>query len=148
MVAACAETDATNVSAAAIGSINLGVMEGSLLQAGGDVFGMLLVALENLETSLQQALQLRLVRGWNKRCLQRAIDCLVIGDFVGDIGLVEFRALEPAELSEFVSAILRQGLAGVVVFGCDLELLHWESFSIRARVACSNSDTDCISTLE
>jgi hypothetical protein len=73
---------------------------------------MLLVALENLETSLQQALQLRVVRVGNKRCLQRAIDCVVIGDFIGDIGLVEFRALELAERSEFVGGILRQGLAG------------------------------------
>jgi len=53
MVAACAETDAPDVSAAATGSIDLDVMGGSLLSAGGDVFGMLLVALENLETSLQ-----------------------------------------------------------------------------------------------
>ncbi len=48
MVAACAETVASNVSAAAIG-IHLGVMGGP----GCEVFGMLLVALENLETSLQ-----------------------------------------------------------------------------------------------
>src|SRR5260370_367328 len=76
MVAACAETDAPSVSAAAIGNIHLGVMGGSLLQAGGDVFGMLLVALENLETSLQQALQLRGVRVGNKRYLQRAMHCV------------------------------------------------------------------------
>src|SRR5258705_10367857 len=123
MVAACAETDAPSVSAAAIGNIHLGVMGGSLLQAGGDVFGMLLVALENLETSLQQALQLRVVRVGNKRYLQRAIDCLVIGDFVGDIGLVELRVLELAEFGELVGGVLRQGLAGIVVLGCDLQLL-------------------------
>src|SRR5258705_7495442 len=98
MVAACAETDAPSVSAAAIGSIHLDVMGGSLLQASGDLFGMQLVALENLETSLQQALQLRVVRVGNKRCLQRAVDGLVVGHFVGDIGLVEFRALELAKL--------------------------------------------------
>ena len=81
------------------------------------MFGVLLVALENLQAGLQQALQLRVVRVWNKRCLQRAIDGLVIGDFVGDIGFVECRALQLAEFGELVGGILRQGLAGVVIFG-------------------------------
>jgi hypothetical protein len=53
MVAAGAETEAPNVSAAAIGSIHLGVMEAPYFSAVCDVFGMVLVALENLETSLQ-----------------------------------------------------------------------------------------------
>ena len=42
--------------------VRFGAIGFSLLQAGGEVFGMLLVALENLETSLQQALRLRVVR--------------------------------------------------------------------------------------
>src|ERR1700675_2487725 len=56
MVAACAETDTASVSAATLGSIHLGIIRGSLLQRRGDVFGMLLMALENLQTGLQQAL--------------------------------------------------------------------------------------------
>src|SRR5487761_2117176 len=124
MVTACAETDAPSISAAAIGRIHLGVIRCPLFQRGGDVLGMLLMALENLQAGLQQALQLRVFGGRNKRRLQRAVDRLVIGDFVGDIGLVEFRALQLAELGELVGGVLRQGLAGVVVLGRDVELLH------------------------
>jgi hypothetical protein len=53
MVAARAETDVPNVGAAATGSILSASWEAPYFSAGGDVFGMLLVALENLETSLQ-----------------------------------------------------------------------------------------------
>src|SRR3979411_6157 len=107
MVAASAEMEIPSGSTATIGTIHLGVMRGSLLQASGDMFGMLLMALENLQASLQQALQFRIVRGRNKLGLERAIDRLVIGDFVGDIGLVEFRALQLAEFGELVGGILR-----------------------------------------
>src|SRR6476661_4091903 len=116
MVAASAEADIATVSAATIATIRPGAMRGSLLQLGGDLFGVLLVALENLQAGLQQALQFRVVRGRNKLRLKRAIDRLVIGDFVVGIGFVERGALELAELGELVGGILRQGLAGVVVF--------------------------------
>src|ERR1700693_6230728 len=108
MVAACAETDAPKTSAATIGSIHLGIMGDSLLQAGCDVFGVLLVALKNLQAGLQQALQFRVAGIGNKRGLERAVDRLVIGDFVGDIGLVELGALQLAELGELVGGVLRQ----------------------------------------
>ena len=49
MVAACAEKDAPKISAVTIGRSHLGVMGGSLLEASRDVFGMLFVALENLQ---------------------------------------------------------------------------------------------------
>src|SRR3981081_359419 len=107
MVAASAEKEIPSVSTATIGRIHLGVMRGSFLQASGDMFGMLLMALENLQAGLQQALQFGIVRGRNKLGLERAIDGLVIGDFVGDIGLVEFRALQLAEFGELVGGILR-----------------------------------------
>src|SRR6478752_97852 len=97
MVAACAETDVASISAAAAGNIHLGVMRSSLLQLSRDVLGMLLVALENLQAGLQQALQFSVVRVGNKRRLKRAVDRLVIGDLVGDIGLVEGGALQLAE---------------------------------------------------
>jgi hypothetical protein len=48
MVAACAETGIASVSAVTIGRYRLDVTGDS-----GGVFGMLLVALENLETGLQ-----------------------------------------------------------------------------------------------
>src|SRR6266436_5888132 len=123
MVAASAGTDAPSVSAATIERVHLGVMSGSLLQAGGDVFGVLLVALKDLQAGLQQALQLRVGRIRNERRLQRAVDGLVVGDLVGDTGLVELRALELAEFSELAGSVLRQGLAGIVVLGRDLQLL-------------------------
>jgi len=53
------------------------------------VLGVLFVALEDLEAGLQQAFQFRVGGGRNELGLQCAIDRLVIGDFVGDIGLVE-----------------------------------------------------------
>src|SRR5476649_2216756 len=106
MVAACAETDIPSISAARVGKIHLGVMLGSLFQAGGDMFGVLLVALENLQAGLQQALQLRVAGIGDQRGLQRAIDRLVIGDFVGDIGLVELGALQLAEFGELGGGVL------------------------------------------
>ena len=75
------------------------------------------MALENLQACLQQALQLGVIRGRNKRRLQRAVYRFVIGDFVGDIGFVEICALQLAELGELVAGVLRQGLAGIVVSG-------------------------------
>src|SRR6266436_6506385 len=108
MVAASAGPDAPSVSAATIERVHLGVMSGSLLQAGGDVFGVLLVALKDLQAGLQQALHLRVGRVGNERRLQSAVDGLVVGDLVGDIGLVGFGALELAEFGELVGRLLRQ----------------------------------------
>ena len=74
---------------------------------------MLLVALENLQPGLQQALQFRVVGGRDQQGLERAIDSLVVGDFVGGIGLVEFGALQLRQFGELVGGILRQRTAGV-----------------------------------
>src|SRR5260221_14368646 len=71
-----------------------------LLQAGCDAFGVLLMALKDLQAGLQKAFQFRIARIGNKRGVKRAIDRLVVGDFVGDIRLVEFRALQLAEFGE------------------------------------------------
>ena len=68
----------------------------SLLQFGRDVFGMLLVALENLQPRLQQALQLGIAGRRNEQGFERAVDRLVIGDLVVDVGLVERGALQLA----------------------------------------------------
>src|SRR5450432_2747155 len=105
MVAAFAEIDVPSISAATMGKIHLGILAGSLLQRRGDMFGMLLMALKNLQAGLQQALQFRVIGIGNERGLQRAVDRLVIGDFVGDIGLVELRALQLAEFGELVGGV-------------------------------------------
>jgi hypothetical protein len=88
----------------------------SLLQLGGDVFGVLLVALKNLQAGLQQVLQLGIAGRRNQLRLQRAVDGLVVGDLVGDIGLVVFGALQLVEFGELLRGLLRQCLAGAVVF--------------------------------
>src|SRR3974390_2333387 len=88
MLAACAETDAPSTSTAAIGRIRPGFIRWPSLQLTGDVFGVLFVALEDLQAGLQQVLQFRIVRGRNEGRLQRGVDRLVIRNFVGDIGLV------------------------------------------------------------
>src|SRR5215213_9562307 len=98
-------------------------MAGSLLQLGGDVFGVLLVALEDFQAGLQQALQLGIAGRRDQLGLQRAVDGLVVGDLVGDVGLVVFGALQLAEFGELVGGLFRQRLAGVVVFGGNFQFL-------------------------
>src|ERR1700726_1893465 len=98
-------------------------MADSLLQLGGDVFGVLLVALKNLQAGLQQAFQLGLAGRRNQLRLQRAVDGLVVGDLVGDIGLVVVGAFQLGEFGKLVGGLLRQRLAGVVVFRRDFQLL-------------------------
>src|SRR3954469_25140499 len=53
IVAACAETDIPSISTATPGSIHLGITQNSLLQFRGDFFGVLLMALEDLQAGLQ-----------------------------------------------------------------------------------------------
>jgi hypothetical protein len=55
-------------------------MESSLLQGGGDVFGMLLMALKDLQAGLQQTFQLGILGRRDQLGFQRRIDRLVIGD--------------------------------------------------------------------
>src|SRR4249919_3648257 len=89
IVAACAGMAITPSSRAVItGRQPPGRMANPSLQPGGDVFGVLLVALKDLQAGLQQALQLGVVGRGNELRLQRAVDRLVVGDLVGDIGLV------------------------------------------------------------
>src|SRR4051794_19657278 len=122
IVAACPETDAPSMSATP-GSIHLGIMSNSLLQVGGDFLGVLLMALEDLQAGLQQALQLRIAGGGNELGFQRRVDRLVVGDLIGDVGLVVGGAAQLTEFGELVGGVLRQRLAGVVVFRGDLQLL-------------------------
>ena len=80
----------------------------SLLQLGRDVFGMLLVALEDLQPRLQQALQLGIAGRRNEQGFERAVDRLVIGDLVVDVGLVERGALQFRQLLELGGGVLGQ----------------------------------------
>ena len=84
---------------------------------------MLKMRLEQGQAALQQALQLGVLSIGNKRVLQRGIDCLVIGDLVVDIGLVEGGAARAGELRALGLGLARQALAGGVVLGRDIELL-------------------------
>src|SRR5436189_3817073 len=113
MVAACAGT-ATAPSANASNNCRPDNMGLSLFQARRNLFGVLLVALEDFQSCLQQALQLGVAGRRNQQGFQRAVDCLVIGYFVGDIGLVVIRALELVDFGELVGGLLGQRLAGVV----------------------------------
>src|SRR6187399_1454293 len=81
MVAACAGT-ATAPSANASNNCRPDNMGLSLLQARRNLFGVLLVALEDFQSCLQQALQLGVAGRRNQQGFQRAVDCLVIGHFV------------------------------------------------------------------
>lgn len=71
-----------------------GSMRCSLLQFSGDLFGVLLMPLEYLETGLQQTLEFGIACGRNERRLERAIHCLVIRNLISNVSLVEFRAIE------------------------------------------------------
>src|SRR5262245_63596064 len=92
IVAACAGT-AISPSASANTRCRPNHMSSSLLQLRRDHLGMLLVALKYLQAGLQQALQLGIAGRRNQLRLQRAVDRLVVGDLVGDIGLVIGAAL-------------------------------------------------------
>ena len=68
---------------------------------------MLLMALKDLQAGLQQTLQLGILADGISWVSSAAIDRLVIGDLVGNVGLVVFGALQLAELGELVGGLLR-----------------------------------------
>src|SRR3979490_1936512 len=82
------------------------------------------MSLEDLETGLQQTLELEVAGGRDQRGLERAVHGLVVGGLVGGISLVEFRAIELRQLGLLGRRLLAQGAAGVVVLRRDLELLY------------------------
>ena len=100
------------------------VMAFSSFQVGCDVFGVLLMALEDFQPGLQQALQLGIAGRRNQLRLQRSVDGLVVGDFVVGIGLVKRLAVQLCQLRALVGLRLGDRLAGVVVLRRHLELLH------------------------
>src|SRR5581483_4303336 len=126
MFAARAGTDVANTSVpkASAPKTSVGIASGAttgkrhpgfigaapLLQLCCDVFGVLLVTLKNLQPGLQQALQLAIAGRRDQLRLQRVVDRLVVGNFVGDVSLVECGAAEFAEFGKLVGGILRQRL--------------------------------------
>jgi hypothetical protein len=87
------------------------------------VLGVLLVALEDFQAGLQQALELGIVCRRDQRAFERAVDGLVVGDLVIDIRLVERRSLELGEFGALGVGLLGQRAAGVIVLRRDFELL-------------------------
>jgi hypothetical protein len=76
------------------------------VQRSSDLFGVLLMPLEDLEAGLQQALEFRIAGGRNEHRLKRAIHGLVIRDLIGNISLVELRAIELRQFSTFLRRLL------------------------------------------
>jgi hypothetical protein len=70
------------------------------------LLGVLLVPLENLESRLQQVLQLAVARGRDQCLLQGIVHRLVVGDLVIDICLVEGGAAQLGEFGILVGSLL------------------------------------------
>jgi hypothetical protein len=79
----------------------------NLLQFTGDLFGVLLMPLKDFKAGSQQAFEFGITGGRNERRLKRAIHGLVIRNLIGNIVLVESRALEPRQFRSFVRRCLR-----------------------------------------
>ena len=88
---------------------------------------MLLVAFKQLQTFLQQRLQLGILRIGNERLAQGLIDRLMIRHFVVDIRLVERCAIETSKLFALGIRSLRQALTCRIIFRVTF------SFLTRAR---------------
>src|SRR5262245_37852508 len=85
------------------------------------MFGMLFVALKDFQTGLQQIFEFRVACRGDQLGLQRGVDLLMIGNLVGDIGLVVGGAFQLGKFGALVGSLLGQGLAGVVVFRRHIE---------------------------
>ena len=85
-------------------------MRCSLLQCSGDLFGVLLMPLKNLEAGLQQALEVGIAGGRNERRLERAIYSLVICNFIGNVSLVEFCTIEVRQFGACILVSLSSGV--------------------------------------
>ena len=76
---------------------------------------MHLVTLEYLEAGSEQILQFRVCRVRNENRLERAVDRLVISDFVVSVSLIELCTTQFLEFSAFGFGLLGERLAGVIV---------------------------------
>src|SRR5262245_32883884 len=105
-------------------SLGFGRRIGASFELGGDLFGMLLVTLENFQPSGQEVFELLIAGRWNECVLQRAIHGLMVGDLVVDVGLVEGRAVELGKFGALVACLLTQLPARVILFRLDVKLLR------------------------
>ena len=78
-----------------------------LFQRLSDMFGVLLVTLEYLETGGQEVLQLGIAGVGDQDGFERGVDRLVVGDLIVGVGLVEGCAAQ----------LLQLGFLGVRLFG-------------------------------
>ncbi len=62
------------------------------------MLGVLFMALENLQAGLQEILEFGILSRRDQHGLKCAIDLLVIGDLIFDIGLVEFSPFQFCQL--------------------------------------------------
>jgi hypothetical protein len=84
---------------------------------------------------LEQALQFAVMGRWYERLCQRVIDPLVVGDLVVHVGLIEGGTRKLGELGPVLIGVLHEALAGIVVFGRNVEFLDQrERFVIHHRV--------------
>src|SRR4029453_17025803 len=88
------------------------------------MLGMLLVALENFQAGLEQALELGIAGRRNERAFERAIHRLVVGDFVRDVSLVKGGAVKLRELVPLGRCLFGQGTARVAFFGLEFFLFY------------------------
>jgi len=73
----------------------------SLLQFSGDLFGVLLMPLEDFKAGLQQAFEFGIAGRRNESRLKRTIHGLMLCNLIGNIVLVECRALELRQFRTF-----------------------------------------------
>src|SRR6516164_7868859 len=85
------------------------------LQVRGDLFGMLQVALKDLEASLKQTLKLGIACRGYKSVFERAIHRLVVSDLVIGIGPVESRAAQLCQFGGLFIGLLQEAAACVIV---------------------------------
>ena len=81
------------------------------------MLGVLLMALEDFQTGLQQRLKLTIIGRRNESLLKRPVDGLVVGDLVLDIGSIERRPIELAQVFQLGLCLARQGRARRIASG-------------------------------
>src|SRR5215831_18567000 len=94
-----------------------------LFELCGNLFGMLLVTLEDFQAGGEQVFEFRIAGRRNQRVLQSAVDGLMVGHLVADIGLVEGSAVKLRQFAALVGSLFAQRFAGIIVFRSDVELL-------------------------
>ena len=76
---------------------------------------------EDWPRTFQQLLQLGVLSIRNQCIIHRDYDGIVIGDFVVDVSLVEFRAAQATEFLEVFITVRFQAAAGVALFRGELQ---------------------------